>query len=94
MASFTKQVKVNDRKKVSVTSWKGKVWLHVRDNIKETTVSFTKVEFLAFLERLDKIQKYIKQCESSIKKGRKVKAKKTEESSSSEMSFAGDSDSE
>lgn len=76
MASFTKKVKITDRKNVSVTSWKGKVWLHIRDEVKGKNVSFSKDEFVNFLNRLDKIQNYIKECDRHIKKSEKSKPKR------------------
>lgn len=73
MGNYNKQVKINDRKKVAVTAFKGKVWIHFRDELRAKTLSFSKDDFLNFLERLSKIQNSIIECEKSMRKAKKAK---------------------
>lgn len=88
MASYNKQIKLNDRKKVAITSYKGKVWLHFRDEAKSKSVSFSKDDFICLLEKLAKIQAGIKLCEKAIKKTKNKK----EACDSDDMSFADSGD--
>ena len=90
MPAYDKQVKINARKKVTINAYKGKVWLHFRDEPKSKTLSFSKDDFIALLEKMPKIQKRVKECGASIMKKEKKTKKKYYDStdSDSEVSYA------
>ena len=67
MGKFKKAVKINDRKSVAVTTFRRTVWVHLRDEKKQKSVSFSKEDFVALLESLPKIRKYIKTGEKTLK---------------------------
>lgn len=77
MSEFNKQVTIDDRKKVAVTSFKGKVWLHISDAYKGKSVSFSADSFINFIDKLDDITKIIRQCHASIREGAKNRRQKS-----------------
>lgn len=94
MSEYSKQIKINDRKRAAVTAFKDKVWVHFRDEAKFKNVSFSKEDYLNLLEKLDKIQKCIKDCEASIRSCQGSKKQKQKKESHAEMAFAHSSDEE
>ena len=87
MAPYNKQVKINERKRVTICAYNGKTWLHIRDEPRSKTLSFTKDDFTDLLEKLSKIEMKVKECERSIKQKPK-KSKKSTKSSESETDYA------
>jgi len=76
MSIFFKKVKLTDRKSVDITPFKKQVWVHIRDDRKNRSVSLSKDELIAFINKLGKIQSSIKDCERSIVDGRKGEKKR------------------
>ena len=66
MGKFKKAVKINDRKSVAMTTFRRMVWVHLKDEKKQKRVSFSKEDFVALLESLPKIRKYIKTGEKTL----------------------------
>ena len=92
MGTFKKVVRLNQRKSVAVTSFKKGVWLHLRDERKNKSVSFSKEDFVNLLESLGKIRKYIKNCEKTLNKEKKKKDVDSDVDSGSSFDEAEDSD--
>ncbi len=92
MAPYKKVIRINDRKKASVTSFNRDVWIHFQDEKKGKTLSFSKDDFVNLLESLKKIQKGIKECEEWNKTIKKRKEGHREHDDEAFMIYSEDSD--
>ena len=81
--------KLSERFSVTVTLFKGKIYVHFNDHQKGKSITLPKDDFLKLLKKLDKIHKAIEICQSSSKKKAK-KSKKVVVTSSSESSSDSD----
>ena len=54
-------------KSVAVMTFRRTVWVHLWNEKKQKSIFFSKEDFVALLESLPKMRKYIKTCEKTLK---------------------------
>lgn len=72
MEEYNKLVSVNERKSVAISSFKNKVWIHIRDGAKH--VSFVRDDFIELEECLEQIHACIKECDKFIRLQQRMKS--------------------
>ena len=93
MSDFFKKVKISDKKSVDITPFKRQVWVHIRDDRKNKSVSLSKAELIQFINKVGKIRTSIKDCERAIVDGQQKGRKKQKEKSKKKLDESSDSES-